>query len=156
DRGRGSIVITPQSRGPDEGYENYGAADVFDVWADVSRHYRLDPSWTTISGYSMGAIGTFKLGEQFPDLFSRAFSTVGDEGNTELEASVRNLPILMWNNHGDELVNEAGFLQSAQALDDLGYRYELDAFAPCSKWVGDPTNPADPICSALFPNHLQL
>ena len=147
DRGPGSIVITPEARGPDEGYENYGAADVFDVWADVARHYPLDPDWTTISGYSMGAIGTFKLGEQYPDLFSRAFSTVGDEGNTELEANLRNLPILMWNNHGDELVNEAEFLQSAQALDALGYRYELDAFQLC---------PPNPACSPAFPNHLQL
>ena len=41
--GTGSIVITPLSRGPDEFYENYGAADVFDVWADVARRFKLDP-----------------------------------------------------------------------------------------------------------------
>jgi hypothetical protein len=146
DRGPGSIVITPEARGPDEFYEDYGAADVFDVWADVARHYGLDPEWTAISGYSMGGIGTFKLAQQFPDLFARAFSTVGDEGNTELEASLRNLPILMWNNHGDELVNEADFEQTAMKLDSLGYRYELDAFQPC----------ANPMCSPLFTNHLQL
>jgi hypothetical protein len=146
ERGGGSIVITPEARGPDEGYENYGSADVFDVWADVARRYRLDPSWAAISGYSMGGIGTFLLGEQFPDLFARAQSTVGDEGTTADVASLRNLPILMWNNHGDELVNEAGFTQTAETLDSLGYRYELDAYQPC----------ANPQCSPLFPNHLQL
>ena len=57
ERGAGSIVITPESRGPDENYENYGAADVFDVWADVARLYRLDPDWTVASGYSMGGVG---------------------------------------------------------------------------------------------------
>ena len=145
-RGPGSIVITTESRGPDEGYENYGAADVFDAWADVARRFRLDPSWTDISGYSMGGIGTFKLGAQFPDLFARAQPVVGDESNTDVLASLRNVPVLMWNNHGDELVNESEFEQTAHALDTLGYRYELDAFQPC----------ANSKCSPLFTNHLQL
>jgi pimeloyl-ACP methyl ester carboxylesterase len=146
ERGGGSIVITPESRGPDEGYENYGAADVFDVWADVARRYRLDPSWTTISGYSMGGIGTFKLAAQFPDLFARAQSTVGDESTTEVLASLRNVPVLMWNNHGDELVNEAQYDATALGLDSLGYRYEIDRYQPC----------ANAGCSPLFTNHLQL
>jgi pimeloyl-ACP methyl ester carboxylesterase len=146
ERGGGSIVITPEARGPDESYENYGAADVFDVWADVARHYRLDPAWTAISGYSMGGIGTFKLAAQYPDLFARAQPVVGDEGESEVLASLRNVPVLMWNNHGDELVNEAGFEQTANDLDALGYRYELDAYQPC----------ANPACSPAFPNHLQL
>ncbi|MGH2837859.1 MAG: glucodextranase DOMON-like domain-containing protein, partial [Thermoleophilaceae bacterium] len=58
ERGAGSIVITPESRGPDEFYENYGAADVYDVWSDVASRYKLDPGWTVATGYSMGAIGS--------------------------------------------------------------------------------------------------
>jgi pimeloyl-ACP methyl ester carboxylesterase len=146
DRGAGSIVITPEARGPDEFYENYGAADVFDVWSDVARRYKLDPGWTVITGYSMGGIGTFSLASHYPDLFARAQPTVGDEGATEVLASLRNVPVLMWNNHGDELVNNTGFQETADALDALGYRYELDAYQPC----------ANPGCSGLFPNHLQL
>src|SRR5207302_8991845 len=65
---------------------------------------------------------------------------------TAVVASLRNLPILMWNNHGDELVSEPEFLQTANKLDSLGYRYELDAFQPC----------ANPMCSPVFTNHLQL
>ncbi|HVJ28842.1 MAG TPA: alpha/beta hydrolase-fold protein, partial [Gammaproteobacteria bacterium] len=146
DRGTGSIVITPEARGPDESYENYGAADVFDVWSDIARRYKLDPGWTVVTGYSMGGIGSFKLAAHFPDLFARIQPTVGDEGSTDVLASLRNVPVLMWNNHGDELVNNLGFQETADALDELGYRYELDAFQPC----------ANPACSALFPNHLQL
>ena len=146
DRGAGSIVITPEARGPDEFYENYGAADVFDVWSDVASRFRLNPDWTVVTGYSMGAIGSFRLGAHYPDLFARLESTVGDEGALEVLASLRNLPVLMWNNHGDELVNNTGFQETADALDELGYRYELDAFQPC----------ANAGCSALFPNHLQL
>lgn len=146
ERGPGSIVITPEARGPDEFYENYGAADVFEVWADVARRYELDPAYTVATGYSMGGIGSFKLASQFPDLFSRIHPTVGSEGETEVLASLRNVPVLMWNNNADELVNNASFMETAQALDDLGYRYELDAYQPC----------ANAACSPLFPNHLQL
>jgi predicted esterase len=141
-----SIVITPESRGPDEDYENYGAADVFDVWSDVARRYKLNPGVTDATGYSMGGLGTLKLGSQFPDLFARAQPTVGFETNNDVLASLRNVPVLMWNNHGDELANEALFNATAAKLDSLGYRYELDAYRPC----------ANPACSALFPNHLQL
>ena len=146
ERGPGSIVITPEARGPDEFYENYGAADVFDVWSDVARRYKLDPGWTVATGYSMGAIGSFKLAAHFPDLFARIQPTVGDEGAVDVLASLRNVPILMWNNHGDELVNNLGFQETADALDALGYRYELDAYQPC----------ANASCSPAFPNHLQL
>ena len=146
ERGRGSIVITPEGRGPDSFYENYGAADVFEVWADVARRYRLDPDWTVATGYSMGGIGTLKLGAQFPDLFARLQPTVGYEEDTSVLASLRNVPVHLWNNHGDELVNDAFFTQTAEALDALGYRYRLDAFQPC----------ANVRCSPVTPNHLQL
>ena len=146
ERGPGSIVITPEARGPDESYENYGAADVFEVWADVARRYRLNPAWSVSTGYSMGGVGSFKLGSQFPDLFARIQPTVGYEIKTDVLASLRNVPVLMWNNHGDELVNDAAFSGTAAKLDSLGYRYQLDSFQPC----------AHPSCSPLFPNHLQL
>src|SRR5436305_1333484 len=93
DRDGGSIVITPESRGPDGFYDSYAGADVFEVWADVARRYRLDPAWTVITGYSMGGLGTFKLAEQFPDLFAKAQPTVGFSGDDNLVASPRNIPL---------------------------------------------------------------
>jgi hypothetical protein len=129
ERGSGSIVITPEARGPDGGYDSYAAADVFEVWADVARRYKLDPDWTVITGYSMGGIGTFKLAEQFPDLFARAQPTVGDSSDNNMVASLRNIPVLMWNAAADELVPETSYLPTALALDQDGYRYELDVFS---------------------------
>jgi predicted esterase len=128
ERGPGSIVITPESRGPDGFYENLAAADVFEVWADVARRYKLDPAWTVITGYSMGGFGTFKLAEQFPDLFARAQPTVGESEDNNRVLSLRNIPVLMWNAATDELVPETSYLPTAKALDDAGYRYELDIF----------------------------
>jgi hypothetical protein len=134
ERGTGSIVVTPEGRGPDGWYFDHSGADVFEVWADVARLYSLDPDWTAISGYSMGGYGTFKLATQFPDLFGRAQTTVGPSGfgagstRPQLE-SLRNIPILMWAGSADELVPLADTQAQADRLDALGYRYELDVFA---------------------------
>jgi len=146
DRANPSIVITPEARGPDQEYEGLGAADVFEAWAEIASLYPLNPAYTDITGYSMGGIGTFKLGAQFPDLFARAQPTVGFETNNDVLASLRNLPVLMWNESADELVNASDYAQTAAKLAGLGYRYELDVYQPC----------ANSLCSPLFPNHLML
>jgi C-terminal binding-module, SLH-like, of glucodextranase len=145
-RANPSIVITPEARGPDQEYEGLGAADVFEVWADIARLYPLDPAYGDITGYSMGGIGTFKLGSQFPDLFARAQPTVGFETNNDVLASMRNLPVLMWNVSADELVNASDYGQTADKLASLGYRYELDVYQPC----------ANSLCSPVLANHLML
>ena len=150
DRGGGTIVITPSGRGPDGWYYDHAGADTFEVWADVARHYRLDPACTDIAGYSMGGYGTYKFASQFPDLFARAQPTVGppglgvwappanppqpggDQSLTYRQlASLRNIPFLIWDADGDELVPVSpGPVEQAQGFDDLGYRYEFDSFAP--------------------------
>jgi hypothetical protein len=148
ERGPGSIVITPQGRGPDGWYYDAAGADTFEVWADVASRYKLDPAYTVISGYSMGGYGTFKLAAQYPDLFAKGQPVVGPPGlgiwvppnepvaggaqsNTNhMLASVRNIPFLIWNAVQDELVPYAGAVQQAQTFDDLGYRYIFDSFAP--------------------------
>jgi hypothetical protein len=146
ERGPGSIVITPEGRGPDGWYYGHAGADTFEVWADVARRYRLDRRWTAISGYSMGGYGTYKFATQYPDLFARANPIVGppglgiwlppappqpggDASNTNrMLASVRNIPFLIWNGSADELVPVAGPVAQAQTFDDLGYRYRFDLF----------------------------
>ena len=146
DRPNPSIVLTPEARGPDQEYEGLGAADVFEAWAEIASLYSVNPAYTDITGYSMGGIGTFKLGSQFPDLFARAQPTVGFETNNDVLASMRNLPVLMWNASADELVNAGDYGQTAEKLSSLGYRYEADVFQPC----------ANSLCSPVLPNHLML
>ncbi len=135
DRGPGSIVITPEARDPAGGdYSGYAAADVFEVWADVARRWKLDPSWNAISGYSMGSLGTYKLAEQFPDLFARAVGVVASPGGTpetpvpytgetaEL-ASLRNIPLQMWDVAPADELNPL-VVPTALAMQQLGYRYD--------------------------------
>jgi hypothetical protein len=148
ERGPGSIVITPEGRGPDGWYYGQAGADTFEVWADVARRFKLDPAWTSLGGYSMGGYGTYKFATQYPDLFARAQPTVGPPGlgiwippgdpqpggaasNTNrMLASVRNIPFLIWDGTNDELVPVPGPVAQAQTFDDLGYRYAFDLFAP--------------------------
>src|SRR5260370_1687843 len=98
----------------------------------------------------MGGFGTFDVGSQFPDLFARAQPTVGQETNTGVLASMRNLPVLMWNVAGDELVGIQSFGPTEMQLAKLGYRVELHIHQPCAGLT------TSAMCSALFPNHLQL
>ena len=130
DRGDGSLVLTPEARGPDGFYASYAEADTFEAWDDVSRHFPLDPTHTTISGTSMGGIGTFKIAEQFPDLFAKAHTTVGESDSNPQVASLRNVPFLMWNMGTDELVPPAEYLPTAMMFDSLGYRYRIQVFTP--------------------------
>jgi hypothetical protein len=146
ERGSGSIVITPAGRGPDGWYYGHAGADAFEVWADVAHRYRLDPGWTSISGYSMGGYGTYKFVTQYPDLFARANPVVGPPGlgiwlppaqpqpggaasNTNrMLASARSVPFLIWDGSEDELVPVPGPVAQANTFDSLGYRYTFDLF----------------------------
>jgi pimeloyl-ACP methyl ester carboxylesterase len=103
---RGSIVVTPEARGPDGFYKGVPEANTFEVWADVARHYPLDPDWVSVTGYSMGGYGTYRLLARYPDLFARGFSVVGVPGTASDQLlSLRNTPVMAWNAGADELVN---------------------------------------------------
>ena len=132
DRGNGSIVITPEARGPDGFYYSVPLADVFEVWSDVARRYDLDPAFTDVSGYSMGGLGTMYMATKFPDLFARAFPIVGAtaEKNPFQLPNLRNLPILLWNSAVDELVPAAEPEADTVGMQQDGLRYETDLFAP--------------------------
>ncbi len=130
DRGTGSIVASPEGRGPDGFYMSYAEADVFEMWADVARQYRLNPDLTDVSGYSMGGKGTYALASRWPDLWARAFPIVGPPTAAASFTALRNIPVLAWYGQTDELVgpqsSEQAFLNAQQA----GIRYDHWVFTP--------------------------
>jgi hypothetical protein len=145
ERGPGSIVITPQGRGPDGWYYELAGADAFEVWNDVARRYRLNHRWTAIGGYSMGGYGTYKLATRYPDLFSAGNPVVGPpaqgvwappgepsggaRSNTHrMLESLRHVPMMIWAAVADELVPVTGPTAQQQRLDQLGYRFVFDLF----------------------------
>lgn len=148
---RNALVLSPEGRGPGLSYTNAGELDVVEAMADVIHRYAIDFDRITISGYSMGGGGTFRLGALYPDLFAKGFPIVGaaetgttaivpDDvpGSETVEAAegagptiienLRNVPILMWNASNDELVPATSYLPTQQELQDLGYQHELDIF----------------------------
>jgi hypothetical protein len=151
---RQNLVATPLGRGTDGFYTDEAEADFFEVWADVARRFSLDSERVALTGYSMGGYGTYKLGTQYPDLFGRAFTTVGpparaiwpapgvappqDENGNPSASSNSNLvlenarwiPYLNWVEVADELVPYQGPRAQQARFDELGLRSQLWSFAP--------------------------
>jgi hypothetical protein len=128
ERGQGSLVATPAGRGPDGFYRDVAEADSFEVWADVARHYKLDPGLSVATGYSMGGLGTFHMLSRWPDLFARGFAVVGAGDPDEDLASMRNTPVMMWNATADELVNANTYETTVRELTALGLRFTSYVF----------------------------
>lgn len=129
ERSTGALVVTPAGRGPDGFYFDVAEADVFEVWADVARHYPLDPDWTVMSGISMGGIGSFRLATRYPDLFARIMPVVAAAGGSSARlASLLNVPVMMWNSTLDELQPVVSTEGTVGDLDDLAYRYDVFRF----------------------------
>lgn len=131
DRGPGSIVVTPSGRGPDGFYRDVAEADVFEVWADIARRYRLDPQWVATTGISMGGIGSWRLAGRYPDLFGAMMPVVaaaGTAGNDELMPSLRHVPVMMWSATLDELQNVAQTEATTQRMIELGLRFDAWRF----------------------------
>lgn len=157
--GEGSVVVTPSGRGPDGFYAGIAEADTFETWADVARHYPLNPEQAVSSGYSMGGIGTYRMLARWPDLFSGGFSVVGAPGSsTAMLAGLRNTPIITWNALADELVNVNETETALRNLEALGLRFSSrlfltadhltlatnDEYAEGVAQLGDPTVDRNP------------
>jgi len=129
--GSGYIFASPESRGPDGSFKSYAEADVFEMWADIARHYHLNPSLTDVTGYSMGGEGTYRLGTRWPDLWARAFPIVGPPtGYEESFVSLRNVPVFAWYGQNDELVPAAEYEPAWLEVEKDGLRYERWVFTP--------------------------
>jgi poly(3-hydroxybutyrate) depolymerase len=143
---RGSLVLTPFGRGPDTTYTGIGEADVFEAWADVARHFEIDPSRTTVFGYSMGGYGAYRLSVHNPDLFASAVTVVGLPANqgwappappepggqvsntNPLLDNLRWTPIMQWAQAVDELNPYTGARAQQDRLSALGYRSRFWTF----------------------------
>jgi len=143
---RQNLVVTTLGRGPDGWYTGEAEADFFEVWRDVAANFSLDPDRVYPTGYSMGGYGTYKLGVQYPDLFARAFTTVGPPGlgiwpvvtpplpggqvslTTPLLGNVRWIPYMNWVGLQDDLVPYPGPTAHQNRFDELKLRSELWTF----------------------------
>jgi pimeloyl-ACP methyl ester carboxylesterase len=148
---RSSICVTTLGRGPGGWYYDEAELDFWEVWNRVATAYRLDPSRTVISGYSMGGWGTYKLGLAHPDLFSKAMPleaaavcgtrplpgvpvyTAGgrcakDGDSVPIIDSARNLPFVISQGAIDELAPLTGALPDFERFRSLGYRVRFELY----------------------------
>ncbi len=130
ERGAGYLVVTPSGRGPDGDYTDAGEANVFETWADVARWYRLDPTRVTLSGFSMGGGGTYRLLSRWPDLFARgaAVGAAALEDQVGSLLGLRNTPLLSWVASGDEGTNPVLQEQAIARQTELGLDWTFDQF----------------------------
>lgn len=142
---RGSFVVTPLSRGLNGPHPASGAftgaaeKDFFDVWHDVARHFTIDGSRVSLSGYSLGGYDAYALAETWPGLFANVFSVVGappsNGMNTELLGNMRWEPVMAWNQADDSEVPYTDAHAADQRLTTLGLRHEAWTF-PAGSHLG--------------------
>lgn len=140
----GAIVVTPLAYGEGGHYEEEAEWDVFDVLADVRARYRIDPDRITLAGMSMGALGQFRLGSLYPDLWARRLGigvyttpfcvtpspqhgqcAVAPFNYFTLLGNARNTSVGILNGTLDALTPVTGAREIADRLDalDLAHRY---------------------------------
>lgn len=142
ERGNGSIVVTPEGRGASTWYYGEAGAEVFEIWADVARRYKLDLDEVSLAGVSMGGFGSWKLASQYPDLFAAmaidvpcpSAGTGYDGANAPggessfilpMTPSFRHLPTMMWTGEMDttcSVEGPKGQMAIARSYEDQGFR----------------------------------
>ncbi|HZT41130.1 MAG TPA: hypothetical protein VFA07_03015, partial [Chthonomonadaceae bacterium] len=72
-----TITIHPFGRGSNS-YAGMGEASVLEALADAEARYPIDLNRILVGGASMGAVGGFRFGCFYPDLFAACYSITGD------------------------------------------------------------------------------
>jgi predicted esterase len=143
---RNSICATTEGFGAGMWYYAEAEVDFFDVWHHLALAYDLDPDATVMSGYSMGGWASYKLPEEYPDLFAQAMPLEGpvicglrvygqeqsyagpgqctnDGNSTPLIVNLKWIPYVMTYGGIDELVPFAGGQEQIARFRSLGYRF---------------------------------
>ena len=164
----GTIVMSANGRGKCLWYQGISAASIFETWADVAARYPLDPRSVRLTGYSMGGYGTYMLATSYPGLWARALALhpcaqrailngAPETDITPLLASLRHVPLAMWNSVDDPLCHYPSTRLAVQELDGRGYAYNAftlgndhftdisnDVLSPAITWLGDGEVASDP------------
>jgi hypothetical protein len=122
------VMIFPLGRMNSSFYSGIFEADVFEAIADIRERIEIDPDRVSLSGSSMGGIGSFRLGVLYPHFWSHVFPIVGDGSDViGLLGNLYNVPVRMHNGLFDPLVSQPGPSDTAAALAaaDIDYRYWL-------------------------------
>jgi hypothetical protein len=138
---RGALIVTPFAYGEGGHYEVEAQKDVFEVLSDVSRRYSVDQDRLYLTGMSMGALGTYRLGGLFPDMWARLLAvesyttpfcvtatprTPGCQlafNYIDLFPNYRDVPVGITQGALDELTPVTGGREFADTLTSYGYPF---------------------------------
>jgi len=134
----GAVLVAPDSLGGDwTTAENEETV----VWLTktVLKAYAIDPKRVALTGYSMGAAGTWFIAGRHPDLFSAALPVSGPGGDSRVELS--HTPLFVVHSAGDEIFPIARTRAFVQGLQGKGANvqwqelrepthYQVTEFAP--------------------------
>ena len=96
----GAVIVAPDCRGRDW-TDPVSEADVLELVDEAMRAYRIDPARVLLTGYSMGAMGTWYLAARHQDRFSAALVVSGlpPAGAAELDWRI---PLYVIHSRDDE------------------------------------------------------
>jgi len=143
---RDSICATTEGFSEGQWYYAESEVDFWDVWHQLALAFNLDPDATVMSGYSMGGWASYKLPEEYPDLFAQAEPLEGpvvcgtrvygevqsaagagqcttDGDSTPQIVNLKWIPYVMTYGAIDELVPFAGGQEQIAQFRSLGYRF---------------------------------
>lgn len=146
--GTGFLVFITQGRGGRYYWGGQAGTDLWEVTADIMRHYKVDRDKLVAGGISQGGNGAWKQVLSFPDLYAAAIPHVPcPSGGTAYNGSnapggpgtfahpmidsLRNVPVIVSAGESDNTCawnGAMGNMEIRNKLDTLGYRYEFWSF----------------------------
>ena len=124
-RDPGFIVASPLARGIMD-YRGIAEHDVYDVLADVERHFPVDPDRVYLTGVSMGGAGALRLALTRPDVWAgvAAVCPAPLTGLDDLAPNLVNVPVRLFHGEQDPIVPAATSRLWQRRLVDAGVAAE--------------------------------
>ncbi len=134
------IIVGAFGRG-DVGYYGIGEQDVLDVMEIVKKNFNIDDNRVYLTGWSMGGLGTWRLGQLYSDKFAAIASFCGWTWDTYLDNLI-NLPVLIVHGTDDTVVPIDMDTNAVNNLKSLGYNVRFDIVQKAdhdvwSAWIKD-------------------
>ena len=115
ERDRRCFVLAPQAPKKDETWSGKNGVSVIEIAKDLIKHLPIDENRIYLTGYSMGAYGTFRLLGAEPKFFAAAVPIAGG-GNPSAARDYKKVPIWIFHGAKDPTVKVEQSQKMVEAL----------------------------------------